>query len=179
MGTRGGKTKKEPNTPTEWGNRSASEVVKWPLKPQQMCGGDSPRGGRVQFTDLVLCVLAQFPESPERCHFSPAHRRGDTATAPVTKPRVWRREAVKEEEEQSGFKHLPPARASCLRHCYQSPALCCRALPLHSSPAWKLMSGTRPLFFQYRVRVVVVFRALKLFFTCSFHVQTTRIIIAN
>lgn len=39
----------------------------------------------MQFTDLVLCVLAQFPESPERCHFSPAHRRRDTATAGLTK----------------------------------------------------------------------------------------------
>lgn len=47
--------------------RSARHFVKVPL--QRTAGGFySPRGGGVQFTDLVLGVLAQFPESPDGCH---------------------------------------------------------------------------------------------------------------
>lgn len=65
----------------------------------------------MQFTDLVLGVLAQFPESPERCHSD--RLRGEETPRLVTKqPTTTNREdratSVTEEERQSGFKALPP-----------------------------------------------------------------------
>lgn len=52
------------------GKKAAHIVRLYPLRLQQDRDRsvDSPRGGRVQLTDLMLGVLAQFPESPERCH---------------------------------------------------------------------------------------------------------------
>lgn len=69
----------------------------------------SPRGGRVQFTDLVLGVLAQFPESPDRCH--PDRLRGDeTRITKHTTTQADRATSVEEDKEWRGFKALPPLR---------------------------------------------------------------------
>lgn len=79
----------------------------------------SPGGGRVQATDLMLDVLAQFPESPDRCHFWSSEKEGDTpppagyetlteSSSSPTEPGREPSGREEEEEEQRGFKALPP-----------------------------------------------------------------------
>lgn len=71
----------------------------------------SPRAGSVQPTDLMLGVLAQFPESPDRCHSSSLgvkrrYRRLYNSPLPgLTEQRLWERKM------RRGIIAPPPSRA--------------------------------------------------------------------
>lgn len=100
----------------------------------------SPRGGRVQLTELVLGLLAQFPEGPDRCH---SDGRRDAAAGHVTHNPGWQSWVCGGRGEgKRGFKALPPA----LRHCW----VCCHtstasSMTLDISTVTELNSHLQPI----------------------------------
>lgn len=92
----------------------------------------------MQFAELVLGVLAQFPESPDGCHCDRLRDRErkrqadyETRRSTTTTTRDDRATSVQEEEgrrEQTGFKRrLPPlsTRGACVTViCCHTSAVC-------------------------------------------------------